>query len=55
LLAKRAEFTQTRLLFVTRALSELRAIPAFIALAREEGIDTIPAALEKSVTARAVR
>jgi len=55
LLAKRAEFTQTRLLFVTRALSELRAIPAFVALAREEGIDTIPAALEKSVTARAVR
>lgn len=53
LLAKKADFTQARLLFVTRALSELRAIPDFISLMREEGIESFPAVLEKRMSMRA--
>lgn len=52
LLAKKADFTQTRLLFVTRALSELRAIPAFVALMHEEAIETLPATLEERMFKR---
>src|SRR6185437_8200062 len=52
LLARKADFTQARLLFVTRALSELRAIPEFISLMHEEGIESLPAVLEKRMSVR---
>lgn len=53
LLAKKADYTQTRLLFVIRALSELRKNKEFITLARAEGVEAMPGTLEKRMAWRA--
>jgi len=46
LLVKKAEVTQTRLLFVVEALKNLRADENFVTLLRAERLDTIPKDLE---------
>jgi len=45
LLVKKADITQNRLLFVVRALHDLRMDKRFVALLRSEGIHTLPRAL----------
>ena len=46
LIAKKADFVQSRLLFVVQALKELRQDRAFSALLRSEQLDTMPRALD---------
>lgn len=46
LIAKKADFVQSRLLFVVQALKELRQDRAFGALLRNEQLDTMPRALD---------
>ncbi len=46
LIAKKADFVQSRLLFVVQALKELRRDRAFATLLRAEQLDTMPRALD---------
>jgi ParB family transcriptional regulator, chromosome partitioning protein len=46
LVAKKADFVQTRLMFVVQALKELRRDRAFTSLLRGEQLDTMPRALD---------
>ena len=46
LIAKKANFVQSRLLFVLQALKELRRDPGFASLLRAEQLDTMPRALD---------
>ncbi|WP_091741920.1 plasmid partitioning protein RepB C-terminal domain-containing protein [Phenylobacterium immobile] len=46
LIAKKADFVQSRLLFVVQALKELRGDGAFSTLLRAEQLDTMPRALD---------
>lgn len=46
LIAKKADFVQSRLLFVVQALKELRGDGAFATLLRAEQLDTMPRALD---------
>ena len=46
LIAKKADFVQSRLLFVVQALKELRQDRAFSTLLRSEQLDTMPRALD---------
>lgn len=46
LIAKKADFAQSRLLFIVQALKELRADRAFADLLRGQGLDTMPRALD---------
>lgn len=46
LIAKKADFAQSRLLFVIQALKELRQDEAFANLLRAEGLETMPRALD---------
>lgn len=46
LIAKKADFVQSRLLFVVQALKELRRDRAFTSLLRGEQLDTMPRALD---------
>jgi len=46
LIAKKANFVQSRLLFVIEALKDLRREPAFASLLRAEQLDTMPRALD---------
>lgn len=46
LIAKKADFVQSRLLFVVQALKELRHDRGFISLLRAEQLDTMPRALD---------
>jgi ParB family transcriptional regulator, chromosome partitioning protein len=46
LITKKADFVQSRLLFVVQALKELRLDASFKALLRVEGLDTMPRALD---------
>lgn len=55
LLARKAEFTQGRLLFVVEALRELLAAKPFVELMRAEGIDSLPKALEERMVRRTVQ
>ena len=55
LLAKKAEFTQGRLLFVVEALRELLAVKPFVELMRAEGIDSLPKALEDRMVRRTIQ
>ena len=55
LLAKKAEFTQNRLLFVIEALRELKNNKAFIELLRAEGVDSMPKALEDRMARRTIQ
>ena len=55
LLARKAEFTQGRLLFVVEALRELLAVKPFVELMRAEGIDSLPKALEERMVRRTVQ
>ena len=55
LLARKAEFTQGRLLFVVEALRELLAAKPFVDLMRAEGIDSLPKALEERMVRRTVQ
>jgi ParB family chromosome partitioning protein len=49
LVAKKADFVQSRLLFVVEALKELRRTDGFANLLRAEGLDTMPRALDDRV------
>ena len=49
LITKKADFVQSRLLFVIQALKELRADQAFATLLRAEQLDTMPRALDARV------
>lgn len=49
---KKAEFTQSRLMFVAEALRRLRADVNFVTLLRAEGLDGMPADLDARVTGR---
>lgn len=55
LLAKKAEFTQGRLLFVIEALRELRTDKSFVDLLRSEGVDSMPKALEDRMAKRTIQ
>lgn len=55
LLARKAEFTQGRLLFVVEALRELLAAKPFVELMRAEGIDSLPKALEERMVRRTIQ
>lgn len=55
LLARKAEFTQGRLLFVVEALRELLTVKPFVDLLRAEGIQSLPKALEERMVRRAVQ
>ncbi|MBS1770556.1 MAG: ParB N-terminal domain-containing protein [Acidobacteria bacterium] len=55
LLAKKAEFTQGRLLFVIEALRVLKNDKNFVELLRAEGVDSMPRALEDRLTRRAIQ
>lgn len=46
LVAKKADFVQSRLLFVGQALKELRRDRSFATLLRGEQLDTMPRALD---------
>lgn len=46
LIAKKANYVQSRLLFVVQALKELRRDPGFSTLLRAEQLDTMPRALD---------
>ena len=46
MIAKKADFVQSRLLFVVQALKELRGDGAFSTLLRAEQLDTMPRALD---------
>jgi ParB family chromosome partitioning protein len=46
LIAKKADFVQSRLLFVVQALKELRRDRGFATLLRGEQLDTMPRALD---------
>lgn len=50
---KKAEFTQSRLMFVVEALRRLREDTAFVALLRAERLDSIPSHLDERSTGRA--
>lgn len=52
LLAKKAEFTQGRLLFVVEALRELLSAKDFVKLLHDEGIHSMPRALEERMAKR---
>ena len=52
LIAKKADFVQSRLLFVVQALKELRRDAAFAALLRSEQLDTMPRALDARLGGR---
>ena len=52
LLVKKAEVTQSRLLFVVEALRELRDDENFANLLKAEGLDSMPAFLEQRIAAR---
>jgi ParB family chromosome partitioning protein len=49
LIAKKADFVQSRLLFVVQALKELRRDTGFSTLLRAEQLDTMPRALDARV------
>jgi ParB family chromosome partitioning protein len=49
LLVKKAEVTQTRLLFVVEALKSLRVDENFVTLLRAEKLDTMPKDLEMRI------
>ncbi|MCX7584924.1 plasmid partitioning protein RepB C-terminal domain-containing protein [Phenylobacterium sp. 58.2.17] len=51
LIAKKADFVQSRLLFVVQALKDLRADGAFATLLRAEQLDTMPRALDAQLGA----
>lgn len=51
LITKKADFVQSRLLFVVQALKELRADGAFATLLRAEQLDTMPRALDAQLGA----
>jgi ParB family chromosome partitioning protein len=53
LLVKKAQVTQTRLLFVVEALRNLRADENFVTLLRAENLDTMPKDLETRIVGRA--
>ncbi|SEG81365.1 ParB/RepB/Spo0J family partition protein [Bosea lathyri] len=53
LLVKKAEVTQTRLLFVVEALKNLRADENFVTLLRAERLDTMPKDLETRILGEA--
>lgn len=53
LLVKKAEVTQTRLLFVVEALKNLRADENFVTLLRAEKLDTMPKDLEMRILGEA--
>jgi ParB family chromosome partitioning protein len=55
LLAKKAEFTQGRLLFVIEALRELRSDKSFVELLHAEGVDSMPKALEDRMAKRTLQ
>jgi ParB family chromosome partitioning protein len=50
LVAKKADFVQSRLLFIVQALKELRQDQDFATLLRAENLDTMPRALEARLT-----
>lgn len=52
-LVKKAEVTQSRLMFIVEALHSLRADEDFVTLLRAEHFPTMPAALERRLPARA--
>jgi ParB family chromosome partitioning protein len=52
LIAKKADFVQSRLLFVVQALKELRGDGAFSTLLRAEQLDTMPRALDARLVGR---
>ncbi|KRG71385.1 plasmid stablization protein ParB [Stenotrophomonas terrae] len=52
LLAKKAEFTQGRLLFVVEAFRELLTVPKFVELLHAEGIDSLPKAIDDRMNRR---
>jgi ParB family chromosome partitioning protein len=55
LLARKAEFTQVRLLFIVEALRDLLAEESFTTLLRAERLDTMPRALAARIEGKAAR
>lgn len=55
LLAKKAEFTHERLLFIVEALKELTSNREFVALLKSEGIGTMPKSLHERITKRSLQ
>lgn len=55
LLAKKAEFTQGRLLFIVEALRDLLTMKPFVDLLRSEGIESLPKALEERMAKRTLQ
>lgn len=53
LIAKKADFVQSRLLFIVQALKELRQDRSFTALLRSEQLDTMPRALDARLSGAA--
>jgi ParB family transcriptional regulator, chromosome partitioning protein len=51
-MVKKAEITQSRLLFVVEAFRSLREDDHFLALLRAEGLDSMPAWLESRLSER---
>lgn len=49
---KKAEVTQSRLMFLVEALKELRADEHFVTLLRAEGLATMPADLDERIAGR---
>lgn len=54
LIAKKADYVQSRLLFIVQALKELRADRGFSDLLRAENLDTMPRALDARLAGRSV-
>jgi ParB family transcriptional regulator, chromosome partitioning protein len=54
LVAKKADFVQTRLMFVVQALKELRGDRSFASLLRGEQLDTMPRALDARLAGRSL-
>jgi ParB family chromosome partitioning protein len=53
LIAKKADYVQSRLLFIVQALKDLRADQGFADLLRQENLDTMPRALDTRLAGRA--
>jgi ParB family chromosome partitioning protein len=55
LLARKADFTQARLLFIVEALKDLLADETFVTLLKAEGLATMPRALSSRIEGKMAR
>ena len=54
LLARKADFTQARLLFIVEAMKDLLSDEGFTTLLRAEGLETMPQALAARIERKAI-